>query len=66
MTAAAPDDDDEAAELRRRQDRRAAREQALADEDPTKAGTAKHKRRADKAEYLAEKLREREQAEGRE
>jgi predicted thioesterase len=42
---------------------REARERELADEDPTKAGTQTHERRAAKAEYLKQKLAEREKSE---
>lgn len=58
-----PKPEDETAELRRAQDERATSEHRIADADPTEAGTAKHRRRAEKADYLAEKLAERERAE---
>lgn len=50
-------------EMRIVQSNREARERELADEDPTEAGTQTHERRADKAEYLKQKLAERERSE---
>lgn len=50
-------------EMRLDQADREARERELAEEDPTTAGTQTHERRAAKAEYLKEKLAEREKSE---
>lgn len=50
-------------EMRLEQADREARERELADEDPTTAGTQTHERRAAKAEYLKQKLAEREKSE---
>jgi len=50
-------------ELRRQQARREAAEREVADAADTDEGTAQHERRADKAEYLKQKLKERSEAE---
>lgn len=50
-------------EMRLDQADREARERELAEEDPTTAGTQTHERRAAKAEYLKEKLAQREKSE---
>ena len=50
-------------EMRLDQAGREARERELADEDSTEAGTQTHERRAAKAEYLKQKLAEREKSE---
>jgi hypothetical protein len=50
-------------EMRLEQADRETRERELADVDPTKAGTQTHERRAAKAEYLKQKLAEREKSE---
>jgi hypothetical protein len=50
-------------ELRERQAEREAVEREDADSADTDEGTAQHERRADKAEYLKEKLEERSDAE---
>ena len=57
------DETAEATELRREQELREAKERELADKDPTEAGTQTHDRRAAKAEYLKQKLAERERSE---
>lgn len=54
---------DETRELRREQALRETRERELAEKDPTEAGTQTHDRRAAKAEYLKQKLAERERSE---
>jgi hypothetical protein len=58
-----PDDDPTTQELKIRQLRREVEERDRATEADTAEGTGSHKRRADKAEYLREKLEEREKAE---
>jgi hypothetical protein len=50
-------------EMRIVQADREARERELAEKDPTEAGTQTHDRRAAKAEYLKQKLAERERSE---
>jgi hypothetical protein len=50
-------------ELRIRQERREAEEREQAEEAETDEGTGQHERRAEKAEYLKEKLEERAQSE---
>jgi hypothetical protein len=50
-------------ELKERQEARAAEEREDAARAGTDEGTAEHERRADKAEYLKEKLAERAEAE---
>ena len=50
-------------ELKQRQAEREAEERDDAAHAPTDEGTAQHERRADKAEYLKEKLEERSEAE---
>ena len=56
-------DDTEAHDLRVEQERRERAERGLAEDgDPEEART--HERRADKHEYLSEKLAERERSEG--
>lgn len=57
------DEDIETRALRRQQADRARAEWAEADHAPTEEGTAAHERRADKAEYLKQKLEERAEAE---
>jgi hypothetical protein len=57
------DEDPETRELRERQAEREAGERHDAAEADTDEGTAQHKRRADKAEYLMRKLEERSEAE---
>ncbi len=57
------EEDIETRALRRQQAERAEAEWTEADVDPTEAGTAAHERRADKAEYLKQKLEERAAAE---
>jgi hypothetical protein len=54
---------DETEELEIEQGDRETAERAMADDDPTEAGTAVHDRRADKAAYLKEKLAERAESE---
>jgi hypothetical protein len=53
----------ETRELRRAQSRREAAEQALARESAEEQETAVHQRRAEKAQYLREKLEERAESE---
>ncbi len=50
-------------ELREQQAAREGEERDVADEADTDEGTAQHERRAEKAEYLKEKLEERSEAE---
>lgn len=57
------EDDIETRALRRQQADRAETERTEADAAPTEEETATHERRADKAEYLRQKLQERAQAE---
>jgi hypothetical protein len=57
------EDDPTTQELKVRQLQREVEERERAREADTDEGTGSHKRRADKAEYLREKLEEREQAE---
>jgi hypothetical protein len=57
------DDDPSTEELRVRQARREEEERRQADDEPTMDGTEKHARRADKADYLRQKLEERARAE---
>ena len=59
------DDPHETEEMLIRQADREAAERAMAEGDPTEAGTAQHDRRADKAAYLKEKLAERAESERR-
>jgi hypothetical protein len=49
-------------ELRRRQAERESAAREGAETEATNEGTAQHERRADKAEYLKEKLKERSEA----
>jgi hypothetical protein len=55
--------DDETRELHAQQHGRAAREQRLAEESDQPTDEAQHRRRAEKARYLEEKLEERAQSE---
>jgi hypothetical protein len=55
--------DEETEALRAEQERRAAREEELAEESDQSTEEAAHRRRADKARYLEEKLEERAQSE---
>jgi hypothetical protein len=55
--------DEEARDLRAAQRRRVAREKRLADQSDEPSEEAAHRRRADKARYLEEKLKERERSE---
>ena len=50
-------------ELRIRQARREQEERRQADDEPTMDGTEKHARRAEKADYLKQKLEERARSE---
>jgi len=50
-------------ELRLEQLKRESEERLRADEDPTDDGTEQHERRAERAEYLRQKLEERAEAE---
>ena len=59
------DDPEETEEMLIQQDEREAAERAMANDDPTDAGTAQHDRRADKAAYLKKKLAERAESERR-
>ena len=52
-------------ELRLDQLKREAEERARADQDPTDDGSEQHERRAEKADYLRQKLEERAEAERR-
>ena len=56
-------DDPSTEELRVRQVRRQEEERRQADDEPTLDGTEKHARRADKADYMRQKLEERARAE---
>jgi hypothetical protein len=58
-----PDEDLTTQELKVRQLQREEEERRRAKEADTDDGTGSHQRRADKAEYLREKLEEREKAE---
>jgi hypothetical protein len=58
-----PDPDPETAELKLRQRDREMAEQRMAEEAPDEDETAQHARRADKASYLRQKLKERERSE---
>jgi hypothetical protein len=57
------EDDPNTQQLKLSQLKREAEERKRADEAQTDEGTGSHQRRADKAEYLREKLEEREQSE---
>jgi len=61
----AEDDEPTTQELQAAQLRRELDERQAADEADTEEGTATHERRGDKAEYLREKLAEREESERR-
>jgi hypothetical protein len=58
-----PDEDLTTKELKVRQLQRAEKERRRVTEADTDEGTGSHRRRADKAEYLREKLEEREKSE---
>ena len=57
------DESHQTKEMRLQQADREAQEREMAEEDPTEAGTKTHERRAAKAEYLKQKLAEREKSE---
>lgn len=62
MLAGRMSDHDETARMRARETERAAEETKLADASDDEEERHTHERRAEKAEYLAEKLSEQEQA----